>query len=621
MIAVIAAAQEEDGYLYTSRTNRAEHLRNWFGEQRWENLSLSHELYNSGHLFEAAVAHYRATGKRNLLDVAIKNADMLVRAFGPEGLRRPPGHQVVEMGLVQLYRETGERAYLDLARFFLDIRGRRLDGRRLYGPYSQDHRPVVEQDEAVGHAVRAAYMYAGMADVAALTGDADYIRAIDRIWDNVVGKKLYVTGGIGARGAGEAFGENYELPNMTAYAETCAAIGNVTRFIASVPGYAFATVEDALYVNLFLAGEADLELPGQTVGVVQETRYPWDGRIRITLEPQRPGTPFGLHLRVPGWARDQPVPSDLYRYLEPGDEEPELRVNDQLVDWDLQAGYAVIHRNWQAGDVVEWHLPMPVRRVVAHAAVEDAAGKVALQRGPLVYCIEWPDVPEGQVLNLVVPDTAELASEFRDDLLGGFQVIRGEADAVSVDESGEREVASGRSWLAIPYYAWAHRGRGEMAVWLARTPEAARARQAPTLASQAQPSASFGDPDGLNDQSEPRRSSDKSGGFHHFWPRRGAVEWVQYDFGNRFQDPIEVSAVEVYWLDDTGSGECRIPAGWRVLYREQDQWKPVTGADEYGLEKDRYNRTAFDPVLTDALRLEVQLPANYSAGILEWKVE
>ncbi len=686
LIGVIAAAQEEDGYLYTSRTNRAEHLRNWFGEERWEKLGSSHELYNSGHLFEAAVAHTRATGKRGLLEVAIKNADMLVRTFGPDGVQRPPGHQVVEMGLVQLYRETGERAYLDLARFFLDMRGRRRGGRQLYGTYSQDHRPVVEQEEAVGHAVRAAYMYAGMADVAALTGDVAYIRAIDRIWDNVVGKKLYVTGGIGARGAGEAFGENYELPNMTAYAETCAAIGNVywnhrlfllhgdaryidvlertlynglisgvsldgqrffypnplesqgqhrrspwfgcaccpgnvTRFMASVPGYAYATGDQAIYVNLYLASEAELELAEQTVRVVQDTRYPWDGRIRMTVEPEQTGTPFGLHVRIPGWARDEPVPSDLYRYLDAGEAEPELRLNDALVDWDLQAGYAVIHRNWQAGDVVELNLPMPVRRVVAHAAVEDAAGKVALERGPLVYCIEWPDVPEGQVLNLVVPDTAVLASEFQSDLLGGIQLLRGEADAVSVDESGSRVVESGRSWLAIPYYAWAHRGRGEMAVWLARTPEAARARQAPTLASQAQPSASFGDPRGLNDQSEPRRSSDKSGGFQHFWPRRGTLEWVQYDFGNRFQDPLEVSAVEVYWLDDTGSGECRIPARWRILYREQDQWKPVTGASEYGLEKDRFNRTTFDPVLTDALRLEVQLPANYSAGILEWKVE
>src|SRR6185295_6038711 len=382
-----------------------------------------------GHLYEAAVAHYQATGKRTLLDVALRTAELLDRTFGPGKQSIFPGHQITEMGLVKLYRVTGDVRYLSLAKFLLDARG--PDGSKGAGQkYNQSHQRVVEQDEAVGHAVRATYMYSGMADVAALTGDEAYVKALDRIWDNVVGKKLYVTGGIGSTSSGEAFGLNYELPNMSAYNETCAAIGNddwnhrlfllkgdaryidvmerilyngllsgvsldgkayfypnplesagqhqrspwfgvaccpgnMTRFLASVPGYVYAQQGDAIYVNLFVASTAEVATDGGVVNLVQQTRYPWDGTVKITLRPAQSRS-FALNVRIPGWARGEAVPSDLYRFADVSNEPVTLRVNDQVVSGAVEKGYARIQREWKAGDVVELSLPMPVRRVVAH---------------------------------------------------------------------------------------------------------------------------------------------------------------------------------------------------------------------------------------------------------------
>jgi len=525
LIVKIAAAQEDDGYLYTARTNKAKHLLNWYGHERWSKLGGSHELYNMGHLYEAAVAHYEATGKRSLLDVAVKNADFLDRVFGPGKNETAPGHQVIEMGLAKLYRTTGNERYLQLAKFFLDTRG--PGGNK----YNQSHQKVLEQTEAVGHAVRASYMYCGMADVAALTGDPRYLDAIDRIWENVVTKKLYLTGGIGARGSGEAFGDNYELPNATAYCETCAAIGNVMwnhrmflahgdakyidvlertldngllsgvslsgdrffypnpleshgqhrrsawfpcaccpgnicRFIPSIPGYIYAQRADTIYVNLFVESSATIKAGKNTVRIKQQTRYPWTGLVQITVEPQR-SAKFAIAVRVPGWARNDPLPGDLYRYLYASDAKVSLKLNGKPIAANVKTGFVCIERRWQKGDVIELDMPMPVRRVLAHEQIKDDAGKVALQRGPIVYCAEWAD-NNGHVLNLVLPDSARLTTEYRKDMLNGVTVIRGKALALSYDKDGKSVLKKPQDFLAIPYYAWAHRGPGEMAVWLAR---------------------------------------------------------------------------------------------------------------------------------------------------------
>ncbi len=536
LISVIAAAQEEDGYLFTPRTAAPKKPVIGIGEERWSNLAVSHELYNAGHMYEAAVAYFLATGKRNFLDIAIKNADLLVRMFGPDKLKATSGHQEVEIGLVKLYRITGNEDYLNLAKYFLDQRGTDLKlkiypkGHRfsIYNEPTQiqAHKPVLEQKEAVGHAVRAMYMYAGMADVAALTGSEEYIQAINRLWENVVNKKMAVTGGLGARHDMERFGENYELPNLTSYNETCAAIGsvmwnfrlfllhrdamyidtlertlynavivgvslegdtffypnplasdgkyrfnkgaacrqpwfgtaccpgNVARFIPSMPGYIYAATGDAIYVNLFVTSEADIELQNNAIRIEQKTGYPWEGKIQIEVTPAQEAE-FGLFVRIPGWAQNRPVPGDLYYYIETYEKKPTLAVNGESMALDLVKGYAFIHRTWKKGDVIKLDLPMPVRRVKSHPNVVENTGKVALERGPLVYCVEGID-HEGKALDLALPEESEVFVEFVPDLLDGLVVIRGKV----LQNGNIKEL------MAIPYYAWSHRGVGEMTVWL-----------------------------------------------------------------------------------------------------------------------------------------------------------
>jgi DUF1680 family protein len=526
LIDLIAASQEEDGYLYPARTADPENPAPGAGPERWSRLRGSHELYNSGHMYEAAVAYYQATGKRIFLDIAIKNADMLVRTFGPDKRRDVPGHQEIEIGLAKLYRITGKKEYLDLAKFFLDERGHPHDGGlypedspfALYNgrEYMQDHIPVTEQTEAVGHAVRATYMYAGMADVAALTGSADYIQAIDKLWENVVSKKLYLTGGVGARHTSEAFGDDYELPNRTAYTETCAAIGNafwnhrmfllhgdaryidvlervlynglisgvslegdcffyqnplesrgdrerspwfevaccpgnIVRFIPSFPGYIYAEKDLDLYVNLYVQSEATIELKNRTVRIRQETRYPWEGEVKITVDPEKEEE-FAVYVRIPGWAQEKPVPSDLYRFVEAHTNGAKIRINGKPYPFETERGFARLNRKWKPGDTIELELPMPVRQVQSHEYVQENQGKVALQRGPIVYCFEEAD-NVGWVIDLALPNDPQFETKFQPDLLGGVVVIKGFA-------------ADKTLFTAIPYYAWAHRGAGGMAVWI-----------------------------------------------------------------------------------------------------------------------------------------------------------
>ena len=682
LIAKIATAQEQDGYLYPARTINPQKPHPWAGSARWELEKVdSHELYNLGHLYEAAIAYYQATGKRSLLEIALKTADLLDRTFGPGKQSIWPGHQITEMGLARLYRATGDDRYLKLAKFLLDVRG--PDGSKGSGrTYNQSHKKVIDQTEAVGHAVRATYMYSGMADVAALTGDTSYINAIDKIWENVTSAKLYITGGIGASGSGEAFGANYELPNMTAYNETCAAIGNdywnyrlfllhadgryidvmertlynglisgvsldgklffypnplesngqhqrspwfgvaccpgnITRFIASVPGYVYAQQGDRLYVNLFASGTADLKLDsGLQVNVIQETRYPWDGGVKMIVNPAR-SSDFTINVRIPGWARNEPVPGDLYHFIDKTDEPVALKINGKPVAVDVEKGFARITRSWKRGDVIELTLPMPVRRVIANQMVEADRGRIALQRGPIVYCAEWPDNPQGHVRNLMLTDQAKLSAEFVSDLLGGVTVIKGKATSLTYDQR-DQVVKSEQDFTAIPYFAWANRGPGEMIVWVPNSESSARPLPRPTIASTSKINASGGrNLRAINDQAEPKSSDDPSNTYFHWWPRKGTTEWVEY----QFQKPIEVSEAEVYWFDDTGHGECRVPQSWRILYKDGDQWKPVANAAGYDTEKDRYNKVAFKAITTTSLRLEVSMQPNWSAGIQEWKVK
>lgn len=540
IVAKIAAAQQPDGYLYTAGEipEMADEPICCFSKPRWADIRMGHELYDAGHLFEAAAAHFQATGKHTLLDVATKYADLLTRVFGPGKNMAVPGHEEVEIGLVKLYRVTGKGEYLGLARFFLDQRGN-AKGHALYGPYHQDHAPVIEQSTAVGHAVRAAYLYTGMADVAALTGAEGYVAAIDRIWGDVVTSKLYVTGGIGATHEGESLGDHYELPNRMAYAETCAAIANVmwnqrlfrlhgdakyadviertaynailssvalsgnqffyvnplasdgkyafnadnstgrrpwfacsccppnlARFLATFGEYVYARRDRDVYVNLFVAGSTRVELDGQNVRLRQATEYPWQGDVTVTVEPERE-VEFALHVRVPGWAREQPVPSELYRYADGAGRPYTVSVNGQPQKVDLEKGYAVLQRKWKAGDSVKLSLPMPVRRAVSNDRVAANAGRVALERGPIVYAMEAVD-NGGNVFNVVLPDNAQLTAERRPELLGGVTVITGKALAMRPAEDGRSVVTGEHSFTAVPYNVWSNRGEDQMEVWIPR---------------------------------------------------------------------------------------------------------------------------------------------------------
>lgn len=676
LIYYIAKAQEPDGYLYTNRTINPQHLHPWVGKERWEkDPELSHELYNLGHLYEAAVAHYQATGKRTLLDVAIKSANLVYSDFTGKQLPYYSGHQVIEMGLVKLYRVTQDKRYLDLARYFLDIR---KGGEE----YNQANKPVTEQDKIVGHAVRATYMYSGMADIAAIEGVTAYTAALDKIWSDLIGTKYYITGGIGSSGSNEGFGESYDLPNMSAYCETCASIGlvywnyrmflltgdskyydilertlyngllsgvslsgdhffypnvlesrgqherspwfgcaccpsNICRFMPSIPGYAYARDGSNIYVNLFIQNEAEVEINGNKVRLTQATNYPWDGNITITVNPAKTGN-FGLALRIPGWAGGEAIPGNLYHFLPDENKPYTILVNGHAAKYMLQNGYAVIQNTWKTGDRVDLSLPMPVRKISANPLVSADRDRVSLQRGPLVYCIEWPDNKEGHVLDLVLDPETPLAAEFNTQLLNGVETISGNAKVAMSSESGN-QLTGDQHFTAIPYYAWANRGAGNMEVWIPTRADAARPAPIPTVAALSKVSGSTRTNalTSVNDLDLPSNSNDHNILYFHWWPKKDITEWIQYDF----KEKSKVSECSVYWFDDGPWGGCRIPASWRILYKSGSKWIPVKTTESYAVAKDRLNTIKFKPVVTNALRLEVTLQKEYSSGVYEWSVK
>ncbi|MEZ5103725.1 MAG: glycoside hydrolase family 127 protein [Draconibacterium sp.] len=546
LVDLIGLAQEDDGYLFTNRTIMGENGHEWIGKERWVNVDdLSHELYNLGHFYEAATAYYQATGKRKILDIAIKSADLIDKTFGYGKIEDWPGHQEIEIGLVKLYRVTGEKRYLNLAKFFLDVRG--TGNVHEKKTYNQSHKPVVDQTEAVGHSVRAAYMYTGMADVAALTGDQSYVNAITKIWEDVVYKKLYITGGIGAEGGHEGFGGPYELPNGRAYCETCAAIANVfwnyrmflmtgdskymdvlerslynnvlsgvslsgdhffypnplesegqhqrsewfgcaccpsniSRFIPSMPNYIYAQKDDRIYINLFVPSTTAFDTEKGTLTLTQNSNMPWDGNISVKLQPENP-VKSKLYIRIPGWASDSPVPGDLYSYIDKPSATPVFKVNGKVVTPKMDGGYAVISKMWQPGDWVEIGFPFEIRKIKANENIEDDRGKMALQMGPVVYCAEWADYDDPDILSLVLPENTILTSSFQPSLLGGVNVISGDGEGVQRINNSEEIETYPRKFSAIPYYAWAHRGTGEMSVWIPTTKESSRGKSIPAIAS------------------------------------------------------------------------------------------------------------------------------------------
>lgn len=514
VISEIEAAQDADGYLNTFFSLERKN-------QRWTNLRDMHELYCAGHLFQAAVAHHRVTGDDRLLKVATRFADLIDKVFGWGKKEETDGHPEVEMALVELYRETGERRYLELARFFVDVRGhKRIGG----SPYHQDHKPFRELDEVTGHAVRALYLNAGAADLYAETGDGALMTALQRMWRNLTEKRMYVTGGCGARHEGEAFGRDYELPNERAYAETCAAIANIlwqwrmflltgearfidvlerslyngalsglgldgksyfyvnpladrgrhrrqpwfecaccppniARLLPMVQSFLYAVSNDGIFVNLYAESEAQLSFGDATLTISQNTDYPWDGEVRLQIRPSKPTT-FALNLRIPSWC-DRAV----------------VAVNG-LERVEAEGGtYLTLRREWKAGDVVSLSMPMTAQFVACHPFVEPNGGRVAIQRGPIVYCLEQVDNPDADVWFIGADVDSELTTT--ETQIAGFPVIAVQGKGFAVERSvwdgqlylplrSVRNFVKPARFTAIPYFAWANRDAGPMTVWVTK---------------------------------------------------------------------------------------------------------------------------------------------------------
>jgi uncharacterized protein len=531
----IAAAQMSDGYLNTyyqlGRIN-----------ERWTNMGY-HETYCAGHLIEAAVAYYNTTGKRKLLDVSIRVANHIDSTLRLQGRHWVTGHEEIELALVKLYKNTGNKKYLDLAYWFLEQRGHgyRIDNGSLvdwggtlrtkqwYDEYQQDF-PLREQTKITGHAVRAMYLYTGASDVGAAKNDSGYMNAMKHVWEDVVYRNMYITGGIGSSAENEGFSQGYDLPNEKAYTETCASVGmvfwnkrmnlltgeskyadvlerslyngaldgvslsgdkfaycnplaasgiydargpalnccssNITRLVESVGDYIYAKSNDALWINLFVGNSGSVTIKNSKVQVKQVTNYPWDGKVEIFVAPEKK-TEFDLYIRIPGWADNQPVPGDTYRYLDISSEKFSLSLNGVPANFRMVNGYAVIKKIWKKGDLVLLNMPMPVRRIVALEEIKDDRNRVALQRGPLVYCFEHAD-NDGKAMNIVIPDNISFTSEFKPQLLNGVVVLQTEAPVATVSADGLNVNSAKKKITAIPYFSWANRGKGQMQVWIPR---------------------------------------------------------------------------------------------------------------------------------------------------------
>ncbi|MGO9109933.1 MAG: beta-L-arabinofuranosidase domain-containing protein [Thermoguttaceae bacterium] len=683
-----AAAKDPDGYLNTY-TQLKEPTHRW-GLNGGNDVN-QHDVYNAGCLIEAGVHYYRATGKITLLRVAAKQANYMCKMIGPAPKKNViPGHSLAEEALVRMYelfREqpnlrsemrfaVDEQKYLKLAEFFIEARGHYL-GRKSFGAYGQDHKPVFEQESIEGHAVRATLMATGVAAIAATNQRPEYCQTALRLWENMVGRKLYITGGVGATSEGEAFGPEYILPN-DGYLETCAAIGSgffsrnmnlvfgearfadelelvvyngalghvsqagntysyvnplvfhqghsrwswhpcpccppmFLKIMGALPGYIYAQDANSVYVNLFVSSRATLTRGGRKTVLHQTTKYPWEGVVTISVQPEKEAT-FDLCVRVPAWCQRLPTANDLY----PLEGLPEkgafsVKVDGAAVESVISRGYARIGRTWKKDDVVEVLMKMPPRRVRAPKVPADK-GLVALKRGPLVYAIEPGKAPCWSG-SLFLPPDSPLSTQYRPDLLGGVVAVKCRLRIRQKGEPSSRPA----DLEAIPYFAYLNRGPSEFRVWI---PEAESGADAETLTQIAIPTASHCNAAdsvfALKDGIVPAKSSDSGKPRMSWWDHKGTAEWVQYDFAAA----TTVSKIRVFWFADRPlNGGCDLPQSWRLLYRTGNGWTPVKNPSDYGLAADRFNEVTFTPVTAAGLRLEVQLKPGWSGGICEWEAE
>jgi DUF1680 family protein len=522
----IAASQQPDGYINTFYTLKEP-------DKKWSDMSM-HEDYNGGHLIEAGVAYFNATGKRKLLDVAIKFADHFDSLFGPDKRHWVTGHQELELALVKLYKTTGNKKYLNLADWLLSERGHKhavgytwTDWRDT--AYAQDVLPVKQQTQITGHAVRAMYLYTGAADVAAMTGDGEYFKAMKTVWEDVVHRNMYITGGIGSSGSNEGFSVDYDLPNEKAYCETCASVGmvfwnqrmnalsgnaqyidvlekvlynsaldglsfegdrffygnplasngqhfrkewfgtaccpsNIARLVASLGDYIYGVSDKDIFVNLFIGSSTSLTIQDTKVELRQITAYPWNGKVSLEVKPSKKSS-FTLRIRIPGWLKGQAVPGDLYQFKEVKQVQLPILLNGVSIPYKEESGYAVIEREWKMGDFITFELPMDIKRVTARAELKAANNRVALQRGPLIYCVEGTD-NEGKAWNFILPDNESIKANFNEKMLGGLMTLQFNAPTVKISADGLDVSTSKQNITAIPYFSWCNRGQTPMQVWL-----------------------------------------------------------------------------------------------------------------------------------------------------------
>ncbi|MHB0997961.1 MAG: glycoside hydrolase family 127 protein [Armatimonadota bacterium] len=664
IIEKIAAAQCDDGYLNSYYQVNAP-------DKRWTDLSGMHELYCAGHLFEAATAYFNITGKRTLLDVATRYADYIDSVFGSAPGKRMGycGHPEIELALMKLWKVTGENRYFRLAEFFIESRGRGFlktenSPLKVDPEYFQDNVPIREHDKIVGHAVRAGYLFSGVTDIARETNDQGMLDMLDRVWKNTTQKRTYITGGIGPSASNEGFTKDYDLPNMTAYQETCASVAmamwnhrmgllygdsryfdyvetalyngilagvsldgkkffydnplssngskervdwfgccccppNVSRTIAMVGDYAYAQSDDTLWINQYIQSDVDVSMRNKNIRMSVKTDYPWDGKVQIRVSPPS-SSEFALKLRIPGWCHA-----------------PSIKVNGEKIN-SLQTdrGYAVIKRTWISGDKVILDLPMDIQKVKTHPKVKDDAGMLEIQRGPVVYCLEGID-QSVELNNIGLSLGTKLKAERKTGQLGDIVSIKGKGIIEpEQDWSGVLyQKATPYEQIditAIPYALWANRGPSTMKVWIPTIPPAVSSDNVKISASF---QSNLSNLAAIHDGTVPEKSSVRTTDLFHWWPNKGGLEWVQYDW----KKPVTVTGSNVYWFDDTGIGECRLPISWRILYKDGNDWKPVDMESEYPIVLDSWSSVKFKPVTTSSLRLETQLGSGVSTGIHEWE--
>ncbi|MBI9017065.1 MAG: glycoside hydrolase family 127 protein [Phycisphaerae bacterium] len=703
IIDIIADAQQEDGYLYVSHICGVANERE-MGKTPYSWVVHSHELYNLGHMYEGAIAYYQATGKDKWLQVAEKSAQHFNKVFfegdknynDGKPVNQAPGHQEIELALCKLYRVTGKQLYLDMAKKFLDIRGVTYcpEGEGTMSPeYAQQHKPVRQQERAVGHAVRAAYLYAGMADVSAMTNDEELATALGKIWHNIVDTKMHITGGLGAVPGIEGFGPEYDLPNKVTYDETCSAVANVffnfrmyllhkdakyfdvaevsllnnslagmsisgdkffyvnpleadgimmfnhgkggrspwydcaccpsnlARLMPQISGYMYANTDDEIYLTLYGSSQTDIVMGSNNIAIKQVSDYPFDGKITLNIDPSA-DQEFALKLRIPSWVQQQFVPGQLYEYADGVKENWTLTVNGKEVASDVEKGFATVNRTWEKGDVVELNLPMPIRYNVSSDKIKANHNRLAITRGPLVYCAEEADNDTGMVQRFFVPAPANQddvnIEMISDGVLKGVPRLTVPGKEIAGDSSKDASVK------LVPYYAWNNRGDASMIVWMPRNAQLATEGMKSNLLNKSQygeilASHTWKEDDiaAITDGNWPKVSADQS-----------LTRWTSLPYKNRrgdisidFPEIRKLASVSVYWYEDATGEKVKLPREWWVEYKNGDgEWKRMTKyiTDFYGLKKDTFNMVRPEQPLTcDAIRIRVLPQVEFCMGIHE----